>query len=341
MKRFRQTAERKVPKGVSRRVSTLIGLAALLTCSSCRGHDGPQAWALAEDASAEQNWSRAAELWYEIHRSEEQKSVRSYYETSRALYETGDCESACALLRMGLSEHPDAAVLYELHADVLEASGFDRAAEHAYARLVELRPSHIDGLVGLGRIRLSLGLERGAREPLEHAIELDPERADAYLHLALVSAEVGDDLSAFAYYSRAFELGAGDDSLLVAAASLAMGEAVAKERPEAHEAALLWMDAVVERQPQNTPAHFLRGVHLEALGRSEEALDAYLRAAETDPGCIQALTRLARLYANLGEALLAEEMVQRALQIEEDPMRRAELAALIRPPAATEALPAE
>lgn len=322
--------------GVSGSVSALIALAALFACPSCAGADGPQAWSLAEDASAEEDWSRAVDLWYEIHRREDQKSVRSYYETSRALLETADFEGACALLRQGLTEHPDAPELYELHAEVLETSGFDRAAEHAYARLVELCPQHIDGLVGLGRIRLRLGLERGARVPLERAIELDPDRADAYTHLAVVSAEMGDDLSAFAYYSRAFQLGAGDDSLLVAAASLAMGEAVAKERPEAHEAALLWMDAVAERQPQNTPAHFLRGVHLEALGRNEDALEAYLRAFETDPGCIQALTRLAQLYATLGDDVKAEEMVQRALEIERDPVRCAELAALIRPPASAE-----
>ena len=325
----RQSGERGAWQGLLGGFGVALALVACV--AGCRGVDGPQAWALAEDASAQQDWSRAAELWYDIHQSERQKSERSYFETSRALAETGDCESACNLLRQGIEEHPDGASLYRLHAQVLERAGFDRAAEHAYARLVELRPDDVPGLVGLGRVRLHLGLERGARGPLLHAIELDPSSAEAHVHLAICHAQMGDDLAAFAYYTRAFELGAGNDSLLVAAASLAMEQAVAEARPEAHEAALLWMQAVSERQPQNTPAHFLRGVHLEALGRCDEALEAYLRAAETDPGCIQALTKLARLYAQLGDEELAEEMVQRALEIEEDPQRCAALEALIRP----------
>jgi tetratricopeptide (TPR) repeat protein len=326
--RPRSGAPDRARRAASVRASLVCALVA--AAAGCRGPEGPDAVELAERATSSGDWERAAELWYAVHRSEPEKTERSYHETARALFESGDAESACALLERGLEEMPRSALLLELHGDLLERSGFDRSAELAYARLVEVDGTSVPGLVALGRVRLALGLERAARPPLERALELEPDRAETHVHLALVHAGLGEDLAAYTHYARAFELGAGDDSLLVAAASLAMGEAVAAANPGAHRAAVLWMDVVVERQPQNTPAHFLRAVHLEALGELERARDAYLRAAETDPGCIQALTRLTRLYARLGDEALAEHMLQRVLALESDPARAAELERLVR-----------
>lgn len=330
MKRTRPRNETTGRLGLAARAATGLVAALLLAAPGCRGPEGPGPIERAEAASAAGDWERAAELWYAVHRAELRKSERSYLETARALYGAGDSESACALLRRGLEERPESALLLALYGEILEECGFDRSAELTYTRLVELAPEDVDGLVALGRVRLALGLERGAREPLERALRLDPDQAEGHVHLALVHAGLGENLAAYTHYVRAFELGAGDDSLLVAAASLAMGEAVAAERPEAHRAAVLWMEGVVERQPQNTPAHFLRGVHLEALGELDRALDAYLRAAETDPSCIQALTRLTRLYARTGDGELAEHMLQRVLALEPDPARAAELEAIVR-----------
>jgi len=302
----------------------------LLAGPGCSAPEGPDALARAEEAALRGDWSQAAELWYGIHRAEARKSERSYFETARALHESGDSESASALLERGIQELPSSVRLRELQGELLEEAGFERAAELVYGQLVELDPDGAEGLVALGRVRLAVGLERSAREPLERALELQPDHAEAHLHLALVHAGLGEDLAAYTHYVRAFDLGAGDDSLLVAAASLAMGEAVTAERPDAHRSATLWMTAVVERQPQNTAAHFLLGVHREAQGELEDARDAYLRAAETDPGCIQALTRLTRLYARLGEEAMAEHMLQRVLGLESDPERAAELERLVR-----------
>jgi Flp pilus assembly protein TadD len=284
---------------------------------------------LAEAATAAEDWPRAAELWYGLHRSETPKTERTYVQAARALHMTGDTEGACALIRRGLMDFPNDPQLYELHAVILEACGFHRLAESTYLRLVEIVPDHLAGLIGLGRVRMHLGDERSAAAPLRRAALLAPQRVEPCRHLARVHQVCGDPQGAFDWSTRAIELGADDPQFLLDAAVLAADEQVLVVQPDAREQALVWIERILRVDPQVTLAHFLKGAHLQTLGRTDEALVSYLRAAETDPGCLPALARLARLYALEGDVTRTREFVERALQLEEDPTRRLALAELL------------
>jgi len=52
---------------------------------------------------------------------------------------------------------------------------------------------------------------------------------------------------------------------------------------------------------------------------------------ETDPACVEAIGRLARLYGETGEGEQVADLVTRALEVETDPEDRQRLLALVSP----------
>jgi len=281
-----------------------------------------RAWASAEAAATQGDWPRAADLWYEIHLAERVKTPRPYMETARALYRSGLSESACEMFRDGLRAFPRHVGLLELYAEVLEELGYQRRAELYYSRLVDVAPDDPDAWLGLARVRLGLGDEHAAEAPLQRVLLLRPDSAEAHAHLARVSEVFGDTPRAFDHYERAIDLGADDLGLLLDAGAVSIDVAVLESRSQAGERGLEWVGAVIEVDPQSTCAHYLRAVHLEMRDDLQGALVAYLRAVETDPSCVQALTRLAEVYSQVGDRTRMAEMVARALDIEQDPQRR-------------------
>lgn len=83
--------------------------------------------------------------------------------------------------------------------------------------------------------------------------------------------------------------------------------------------------------PQCTTAHFQLGVLSEETGAYDAAIAHYRRAVETDPSCLIALRNLAVLYSGRNEEPKTREMVQRALQLEQDADRRRALLRLLDP----------
>ena len=297
--------------------------------ASCVSGPSDRAYETAEEALTRQDWPRAADLWYSIHRAEKVKSPRPYLETARALYLCGDSESACMMIQSGLEVHPSNAGLLALYSNILEELGFKRAAELYYAQLVEADPTNFDGWVGLGRVRLGLGNESDAENPLRRALALSADDLESHMLLARVFQVEGDAPSAFDQYSRAIELGAKDLGFLLDAGAMTIEPEVLVARPEAAERGLKWIDTVIRADPQSTCAHFLRGVHMQRLGNNDEALVSFMRAVETDPSCVQALSKLATLYQEIGDELRKVEMATRALVIEQDPARRRALEHLL------------
>lgn len=304
-------------------------LGALLFLGSCQVAPRADAYETAERATAESDWDEAARLWYRLHLAEEVKRQETYVEAARAFHANGDSEGACALIRRGLRDFPRGEALYDLHSHILEDCGFSRAAERSYAELVRIAPNNLDGLIGLGRVRMDLDLERAAEGPLRRAVVLDPACLEPQMHLARVRQTRGDLVGAYGWYTSAIQLGASDPLFLLDAAGVADEEAVVRADPTAREKALDWLDRILVVEPQVTLAHFLRGAHLEALDRQDEATLSYLRAVETDPSCLSALTRLAWIFAGEKDAARTREFVGRALEIEGDPVRREALEKLL------------
>ncbi|MFT7484527.1 MAG: tetratricopeptide (TPR) repeat protein [Candidatus Paceibacteria bacterium] len=302
---------------------TLIGATGACVTGTIHGN-----YASAEEAVADKDWPLAVDLWYEIHESENPKSERSYVETARALYKNGDAESACSLLHQGRFDYPESSEIVRTLGRIQESQGFRRAAEQNFEAWAELEPDNPWAHIALGRMRLCLGWEHGAKEPLLRALEMDHENHAVHALLAKLHRACGDDDMAFRHFTLAVDFGAKDPYLLLDASLTAMELGPTEADPEI---ALAWAITVSEQQPQNTCAHFLRGVHLQALDRKQEAIGAFARAVETDPGCLEGLTRLAKLYSEAGQVDRILDLVTRALEIEDDPDNRERLLILMKP----------
>jgi tetratricopeptide (TPR) repeat protein len=313
-------------RGLAR--ALLLGL--LLGAASCGG-PGVRSSTLAEAeaASGAAKWERAAELWFAVHRSEEVKTPRPYLETARALYKIEDIESACAMLDQGLRAFPYDPSLLMAKGEMLEECGFKRAAEAAYARLVEIEPDNVPALKSLARLRMSLGLERAALAPLERLVELGKATASTYEELGDSHHGRGERLSAYTAYAQAIELGSEEPRILLVAAQLARDPGVRTQIPEATTRSISWLVKLAELRPQLTVAHYLLGANLAESGKKAEAIDALRRAVELDPSDLRSLTLLAELYAATGERVAAGEIVARALELGPDADSRATLESLL------------
>jgi tetratricopeptide (TPR) repeat protein len=301
----------------------------LVTLGGCQTGSCEQNMLAAEEAAAQEDWDLAAELWYDIHWSEGQKTERSYLETGRALFESGSTESACAMLRQGHMAHPQAGKILELHGEILEHRRFSRAAEGLYAEWVDLEPDNPTAQLALGRMRLTLGWECAAMQPLELALMLDPESAAPHIQLARLRSALGEPVLAFEHYFHGIERGESDPRFLIEGARAALSPEVWKSNTKAVQLGLAWADRVVALQPQNTLAHYLRGAYLDELERPAEAIEALTRAVETDPGCLPSLTLLITLCRDGGYSDRAQQMLDHALLIEQDPPARQRLSGLL------------
>lgn len=93
--------------------------------------------------------------------------------------EAGRPEPAEAALEAALRAHPDAAAANEIRGLWLEQSGAPRdEARAAYARAVELEPTHALALTGLGRLALADGAAEPALGFFERAAAADPDAAE-------------------------------------------------------------------------------------------------------------------------------------------------------------------
>lgn len=302
-----------------------LGVACVVPKGAEQGGD----LAAAEAATRRGEWSRAASLWYEHYLASGGQDRRACYEAARALLQSGDGPSACALAEEGLRAHPGDPDLLELRARIQAENGFRRAAEDSLAQLVRDHPGRASALILLGRIRLELGLEEQAVAPLARATRLLPGDSQVWRLLGDACRGAGLFARAFAAYRHAIALGDEEPQTRLRAAALAIEPEVREADPQACARAFAWLGEVIERNPQASEAHFLAGRLCEEVGREMEAMDHYRRAVEVDLSCLEALTNLAVLYARLGRPEETQEMVERALVLETVPRRREALAALV------------
>jgi tetratricopeptide (TPR) repeat protein len=322
--------ERSRPSAVRR---TLAILLALLPAGACRSSDpAPEDgdyWRAGEAAVAAEDWERAASLWYEAALQSGDESPVPFREASRALWRSGDAESATSLLDRGLLLHPHSTDLLILRAVLLEDQGFSRAAETDYQTATECDPARGDAWLGLGRVRLELNCPRAAVEPLRQAIERGAPGVQPLCLLARALRSAGDPAGAAeAYVAALARVPETEVDLLVEAASLMAEGDLAEAHPGELARALGLLDLATSRDPQHAEAHFVRGVLLERSGDGPGAMKSYRRAVEVDNFHLEATTNLAVLYARAGDEK-AMEMLERALELEPSEARRAALQDLV------------
>lgn len=321
------------------RLARLCALVVLLVCVAACGSTkkkGPRVVqtdeAAAVAATARADWRQAADRWYSIHVAEGGVRVEPAYEAARALYELGDLESSGNLADLTLQRFPEHAPLLTLKARILIASNFRRAAEDHLVRSLKVRPEDRETLLMLGRLRVDLGLEGAAVEPLETYARLTGGGSyESQTLLARAYDGSGAREAAFLAWRRAFSIGQPTVPDLLAAAGACTDRDVREAQPEARELCRQWLARAIESDPNCTSAHFQLGVLSEDDGAYESAIEHYLAAVRTDPSCLVALTNLAILYSGRGDLEKARAMVQQALLLERDEARRRALMKLVEP----------
>lgn len=313
------------------------GLATLALASCACGSSGSRssvptpAREEALAATRVEDWSQAASLWHALFLADPDRPVEACREAARALIRLEDPESAAKLLDLGRRAHPEDPDLLALKGEALVAMGFRRAAEESFEHALRIDPLRVDALIALGRLRIDLGLESSAVEPLQRAVDITGGDFETLRLLAKALRESGLAPKAYSTWVKAFSMGTGTVDDLVEAATLFLDDSFRGAHPESGEQMCIWLRTAVERAPQCVRAHFQLGVLCEEMGRREEAIEHYRRAVEIDPGCLMALTNLAILYSNHGDEPNAREMVVRALALEQDGNRRRALQKLLDP----------
>jgi Flp pilus assembly protein TadD len=299
---------------------------ALCGCGAPRYDAARSRAQIATDAG---DWLGAAERWYAIYERDGVSDPRPCAETARALIELGDPEGAARFVELGLRDHPESVELLEIQGDALVAQGFLRAAEGWYERALSIDPDRAPSLLGLAEQRMALGMEATALRPLRRLVELGRADDACWRMLAIARQAAGDPVGAFDAWTEVFGRGAGRQPDRVRAAGLCLEPEVEAGRAEASARCRAWLAEAIELDPQCSPAHFQLGVLLERSGDVRGAERAYLRAVETDPANLTALTNLAVLYAEEGDAERTRAMVELALDLEPDEARRAALVRLL------------
>lgn len=306
----------------------LAGCGSTQTGPSRSASSDPQA---AAAASGRGDWRDAADRWYAVYLADHGATVRPIVETSRALLMNKDAESANNMVNLGLRDHPDDADLLEMKADILVAMHFRRPAETYYERVLQVDPKRATALLGLGRVRLELGLSSTAVGPLQELARVRGGDYESYSMLARALKGSGDASGAFAAWKQAFAHSTSIVEDLLTASALSLDAEVQRTHPDALTTARGWLEHAISLDPQCTKGHFQLGLLAEESNAYNAAIEHYRRAAETDPACLMALTNLAVLYSGHGDEAGTREMVRRALMLEQDADRRKALLRLLEP----------
>jgi tetratricopeptide (TPR) repeat protein len=186
----------------------------------------------------------------------------------------------------------------------------DNAKRFADAETFARRSVQIDPKNAIGWDRLGVALQaRGlANSETEHsyrrAIELDPQFAAAYAHLARVLNRIGKPAEAAPLYQKAIELAKDPATLNLIAESL-QGEQLWPQSEPVLKRAL-------ELDPQNPTSLLLMGRLLIVYRRFQEA-EPYLKSAtEVSSRAFQPFNLLARAYLGMDRFSEAEATYERA-----------------------------
>jgi tetratricopeptide (TPR) repeat protein len=174
-------------------------------------------------------------------------------------------------------------------------------AEPWLRRVVEARPNDAEARFQLGRARLLNRHPEDALESLNAALAIDATRADIGLELARTYEALGREPEAAALYTKL--LGAKDPSLeLRARAGRFFARTGALDKAGEQGAKIL------EAEPGNPAALYLKGEGLLAGGKPAEARQLFQRALEIDrdPQYLDALGRAAEALAQGGDRELQD-----------------------------------
>ncbi|MGH9869954.1 MAG: sulfatase-like hydrolase/transferase [Candidatus Polarisedimenticolia bacterium] len=190
----------------------------------------------------------------------------------------------------------------------LERSGNAAGLAAACRRGLELDPDDPRWLSGLGRAALMTGDRAEAARRLTAALRSRPDHLPAILTMASLLEAGGKMEEAAAFYARATEVVPVDANVW-----MAWGWSLFQLQRNA--AALEALMRARDLAPGAAPVDVALGDVYLAMGRRDEARDAYRRALRADAGTAQALYGIGVLDLGDGQAPGAVEMLEKALAL--------------------------
>lgn len=189
-------------------------------------------------------------------------SSEEFDERAHRFYESGEYEVALEVLREGVRQHPDSALLH----------------------------------VGIGYVRIAREEYAWARRSFETALEIDEEYEDAWVGLGETLLKFGDVEGALQSIGRIDAMGLSDDLEI----GLAVGRALYREGLFTH--ARHRFTALVAAHPESAEVAAARGYTLHALGDDIGARRELRRSLRLDPALHEARIYLAHLLYDRGDA---------------------------------------
>lgn len=208
---------------------------------------------------------------------------------------------------------PNQAELYHHRAIALIHLRRTAEAIEDLSQAIQLAPERSGSYYLRGKLRRTLHQMEVAYQDLQKAIDLGGEQVDLYKEYALVLLDRGDLEAAAQAYQRAAEIYPDPDICLDCAYTLnALGQL---------EAALGYLDLVLESWPDHSEALCERGWLLAQLGQIEEAIADLRQSASLTPHQWEAWLYLAEVHIALEEWEDASLAASRCLLGQTDHLR--------------------
>ena len=203
-------------------------------------------------------------------------------------------DEAAASLRHALELDPANKLARYNLAQILKAQGRLDESLALYREVLKLDPEFALAHAGMGEALFRLGRYGDAVEPLRQAVSLRADALPVSTHHFLAEAFRRQERyqEAIKAYRKVLEIDPDFDS-----AHAGIGYALLRlERFAEALASLAWSVSLEPQSPDATDRHVAMGLAFEALGRTEDASNHYLRGLEIDPQNSTALNSLAWLH---------------------------------------------
>ncbi|KXI28138.1 c-type cytochrome biogenesis protein CcmI [Paraglaciecola hydrolytica] len=118
---------------------------------------------------------------------------------------TQDLQDFALGLRTRLHQEPDNAVGWMLLGRVWGALNQPQTAKDAFEKSIQLNPDSVGALLSYAQALILIGSEseiRQAKRALQQVLKFEPDNTNALATLAVVSTELGDNVSAQGYWQR-------------------------------------------------------------------------------------------------------------------------------------------
>ncbi len=214
---------------------------------------------------------------------------------------------ALAAARAVVAGNPEFADAWSLIGSALRGLGRHEEALAAHRRAIALKPD--DSFLRHDEVRAlqALGRLDEAAAAAEHALQLAPDDAALRVGLGEIRLQQNRRPEALQELRRALAADASAQLPLTRVVTQLVG------RREFGDARLLLGEMLV-RNPRAASGHYLLGWIEESQGRLQEAVTAYRRALELDPGRYEAAVSLANLLKQAGQLEEAARCYRQALQ---------------------------